>query len=153
MNTFWTHVTQNPAIHFPMVDFISTRIWPEGKKLQADTIMGVADGETVVAGVGFHNYDSEAGVVEISAASDDKRWLTRPVLREMFGYAFDQLGCQSVVARIDAKNVRLARIFKAYGFREYVIPRLRGRNDAERIMVLYDDAWQKNGFHKDMSNG
>lgn len=109
--------------------------------------MGVARDGKPVAGVVFHNWDADAGVIEMSSASDDARWLSRPVLAEMFGYAFDQMGCQAVVLRVDPGNARMDRIARAYGFKRYDIPRIRGRDKSEVIYVLGDDAWRANGFH------
>jgi RimJ/RimL family protein N-acetyltransferase len=112
-------------------------------------VAAVTSGKTIIAAVLFHNWDRSAGVVEISAASDSKRWLSRGVLLDLFRYAFHELGCQAVVARIDGNNRSLARIFTAYGFKRYDIPRLRGRDATETLFVLADDHWRRNGFHKD----
>ena len=114
--------------------------------------MAVTDGPRVVAAVLFHNYQPDAQIVELSAASDSKRWLTRPILRDLFGYAFNDLKCQAVVARIDPENTSLARIFAAYGFERHDIPRLRGRNKGEAILILTDEAWHMNGFHERLRN-
>lgn len=111
--------------------------------------MFVIDGENLVAAMIFHNLDRASGVIEISGAADSARWLTRPVLFDLFAYPFKQLGCQAVVMRVDPGNARLDRILKSYGFTRYDIPRLRGREKAEAIYVLGDDDWRANGFHKE----
>lgn len=115
--------------------------------------MAVAHGEEIVAGMVYCNYDKDAGVVEISGAADTPRWLTRPVLHEMFSYAFDELGCQAVVMRVDPGNSRLDRMLRAYGFTRHDLPRMRGREKAEAIYILGDDIWRANGFHKEKSDG
>lgn len=115
--------------------------------------MGVVHHDQVVAVVMFTNYDIRSGVIEVSAASDTPRWLTRPVLWEIYDYSFNQLGCQSAVQRIDPDNLPLARMLTRYGFKRYDIPRLRGRNKGEAIFVLHDDVWLANGFHKENANG
>lgn len=114
-----------------------------------DGTIAVTAGPAVVL---FHNWDPGAGVVEITAASDSKRWLTRPVLLELFSYPFDRLGCQAVVARM-APERPLARMFTAYGFKRYDLPRLRGRNEGEAVLILGDDDWRSNGFHKEHGHG
>lgn len=130
-------------------DYISARIWGSPRAMPLGNIMAaVADGRVNGAAV-FHNYNPDAETIEISAAADNPRWLTRPILREMFGFAFDQLACQAVILRCDPANDRLGRILTAYGFTRYDIPRLRGRDKAEAIFLLADDAWRANGFHKD----
>jgi RimJ/RimL family protein N-acetyltransferase len=117
--------------------------------MSAGTAAAVAGHGKIVAAVLFHNWDKGAGVIEISAASDNKRWLSRAVLLELFSYAFNRLGCQAVVARIDPENTSLARIFASYGFKRYDLPRLRGRNKGEAVLILGDDDWRANGFHKE----
>lgn len=114
--------------------------------------MAVADGEQIVAAVLFHNWQPQNGVLEISAASDTKMWLSRATLFEIFNYAFNEVGAQAVVACMDAGRP-LIRIFEAYGFKRYEIPRLRGRDKAETVMVLGDDEWKANGFHKEHGHG
>lgn len=117
------------------------------------TTMGVFDSEALVAVMLYNNYQPEAGVIEIHGAGITPRWLTRPVLEAMFEYPFGQLGCQLVVMRVSERNSRLRRMLTAYGFEHVTIPRLRGRDEGERIFWLTDDAWRANGFYKDYANG
>lgn len=134
--------------------FISSSIWGAPRGMQGETIMASVDGAgTILGAVIFQNYDPENGVIEMSAAAASPRWLTRPVLFDMFTYAFDQLKCQAVAMRCEADNNRLARIFGAYGFQRYDVPRLRGRDRPESIYVLGDDVWRKNGYHKEHAHG
>ena len=82
------------------------------------TAIGVADGARLVGGFVFHNYNPKAGVIEVSFASRNRRWLTRPVLYAAFSYVFDQLGCQLAVARTPARLKHALRINQAYGFEQ-----------------------------------
>jgi RimJ/RimL family protein N-acetyltransferase len=112
----------------------------------------LADDGRMVSGVLFHNWNPEHGVIEMSAASVEKRWLTRPVLWAMFNYAFNDAGCQLVVMRVSERNRMengrgIQRILKAYGFEEYRIPRLQGRDTAELIYTLADDVWRAKETH------
>ena len=111
--------------------------------------MGVFDGEKLIACILYNNFHPEAGVIEIHGAGISPRWLTKRVLREMFEYPFIELGCQNVIMRVSARNSRLRRILTAYRFEHVTIPRLRGRDEDERIFWLTDDAWKSNGFHRD----
>ncbi len=147
MTPVWLHPSHG-AGYFAVAGYLSDRIGFPLAGIEAGTILAVADGDVIVGAVLFHNYSPQFGTIEISAASDSKRWLTRAILREMFGFAFDQLGCQAVVARMDADKP-LTRIFTAYGFKRYDIPRLRGRDTVEAVMVLSDCDWLANGFHKE----
>lgn len=107
--------------------------------------MGVFDEERLIAVILYNNYQPEAGVIEFHGAGVTPRWLTRPVLREMFDYPFE-IGCQSIVTRNSAGNKRLHRILKSIGFKHVTIPRLRGRDEAECIFWLTDDAWNASRF-------
>lgn len=112
-------------------------------------MMGVFDGGHLLGAAAFHNFDPDAGVMEISAAASSPRWLSRPVLWEMFSYVFDRAGCQTCVLRVSARNARLHRILTAYGFDHVTVPRLRGRDEDERIFWLHDEVWRRNGFHRE----
>lgn len=130
-------------------NYVSRKLYGEPGKFTDFTAMGVMDGDKAIAGMLFYDFDRAAGVIQVSGAADTPRWLTKPVLWEMFHYPFDEIGCQALVMRVDPEDRRLGRILTAYGFVCHVIPRLRGRDKAEALYVLYDDVWRANGFHKE----
>lgn len=146
MNTIWAD-SSKPDLNEALGNWCGAKIGlPRG--LQAPYVtMGVFDGENLIAVVAYNNFCPEAGVIEFHGASTSPRWLTRTVLSEMFAYPFAQLGCQNVVTRNSENNSRLHRILKAYGFKHVTIPRLRGRDEGERIWWLTDDAWRSNKFN------
>lgn len=112
--------------------------------------MGIIDDAgRLIAGVVYHDYDPESGVIQLSAASLDKRWLTRPILREMFGYPYDFLGCQMTVFRVHPENWPMRRMLRAIGGTEYEIPRLRGRDTSEIIITVADDAWRSGRYARE----
>ena len=151
MNRAWFHHSDEQ--YRWVTDFVSRIIWGSPREMPLVTALAIADGATPIAGVVFTNYDDETQTLEISAASQSKRWLSRPILFEIYSYCFDQMGCQAVIQRNDPADKPLARMLTAYGFNRYDIPRLRGRNKGEAIFVLTDDAWRANGFHKENSDG
>lgn len=133
--------------------WVADLIWP-GKLRDFGNCQGFAvfeDGE-LIAGMVYHNYEPDAGVIEISGAGTSKRWLTRETLRKMFAYPFEECGCQAVVMRVDPDDAALRRMLTAYGFELYVIPRLRGRDKDENVFVLTDDAWKSNRFNRARSS-
>lgn len=127
--------------------FISAKIWGAPRAMPGNTIIVSANdaGDALGAAI-YQNYTQEHGTIEISAAAISPRWLSRKILREMFNYPFDQLGCQAVILRCDQDDKVMARIAQAFGFKRYDIPRLRGRDAGEAIYVLADDVWRGNGF-------
>lgn len=104
--------------------------------------IGFDDGGELVAGIVYHNWSPESGVIEISAASSQRKWLTRDRLKTIFGYPFDQLQCRIVVARIGEHNKRARRIWRSLGSDEYVIPQLRSPTEAEVIYTLTAETWR-----------
>lgn len=147
------HDDDDPSFYRALEEYVSTRVWGRFREFGEGRAMGVVDDGLIIAVVIFNNYDDETGVIEISAAADSRRWLTKYTLKELFEYPFLKLKCQAVIARVDADNRNdndrdLHRIFPAYGFKRYDIPRLRGRDKTEAIYVLSDDDWRTNRFNK-----
>jgi len=131
-------------------DYVSMRTKGRTGAYRDYTAMGVANASnTIIAVMLFHDYDADAGIIQISGASEDPRWLTRPVLREMFAFPFDEIGCQAVVMRVDPDDKRLDRILKAYGFQRFDLPRIRGRDKGEAIFLLFDDVWRSSKFNRE----
>lgn len=121
--------------------------WLE-RKLDLVRGFGPAKGAAVLteagdlaAGVVFHNYHPEAGVIEVSAAALNARWAQRGVLKELLGYAFGPAQCQAVVARCSEDNNSTRRLWRGMGAQEFILPRLRGRDESECVHILTDDAW------------
>lgn len=113
--------------------------------------IGVIDtSDKLVGGFWYHDFDAKAGVLEISGAASNKRWLSRKVLHGLFSHPFDALGCQMVAMRHSANDKALARMLKAYGFHQVTIPRLFGRHEDGIVSTLTDDAWRSNKFHSEV---
>lgn len=110
--------------------------------------MGIYRGPDLIGVTVFHHLNREDGVMEISGASTSAKWLPRKVLFEKFSYVFDQHGCQLCVMRVSEHNARMIAVAKKYGFTGHLIPRLRGRDEAEWIFTLADDEWRESRFHK-----
>jgi len=131
-----------------IVGFVARQIPGAERGFGNCVTMGVIDGETLIAGMVFHNYCPEYQTIELSGAATSKRWLTRAIFNEMFGYAFDNCGCQMLVARHSEHNKTLRRMWNAVGASEYLIPRLRGRNEAEAVATYTAEAWREGKMMK-----
>ncbi len=99
----------------------------------------------VAGGMVFHNWHPESGVIEISIGAHSRMWATRQILQEAAAFAFTDCGCQAVVARTDGKNP-VRTIWRKLGATEHVIPRLRGRDEAEHILVLPQEAFMASKY-------
>lgn len=110
--------------------------------------IGVFDNGQIIGGTAFHNYYPKEGVIEMSSACVDSRWLTRRMIRAIFTYAFDLLECQLIVMRVSSNNSRMLNIGYRFGFTGYTIPRLRGKIEDEVIFTMTDDKWRSSPFNR-----
>lgn len=132
-----------------LAKLVADRIWPgRGHTFGVCRAIAVVEVDQLAAGLIYHNYDADAGVLEISAAAWIKGWLTRPVLGVMYGYPFNSVGCQAVVQRVSDEDTAQHRMLTAYGFERYRIPRLRGPDAAENIFVLTREVWASNNLRR-----
>ena len=104
--------------------------------------LGVFDKGNLIAGVVFHNWQDEYGVIEISAAADDARWLTKTVIRTIMAIVFDQHGCQQLATRQAVENERAVKNYRFLGFTEIILPNMRGTGQHELLMLLTADEWR-----------
>jgi hypothetical protein len=145
----FTWVFTNPVDTETLSHLVADRIWPtKGRNFGECRGIAVMDGETLAAGLIYHNYDPDSQVIEISGAAWVKGWLTRDVLRAMYGYPFIDCGCQAVVQRVSDDDEAQHRMLASYGSVRYRIPRLRGENAAENIFVTTKEAWASNKFNR-----
>lgn len=109
--------------------------------------LGVVDGWRLVAGVVYHNWNPEGGVIEVSSAAEDPRWASRRILGELWAYPFDLVKCRIAYARMAEGNDRARRLWRAFGADETAIPALRGPDEAEIIATLTREQWQKSRLY------
>ena len=131
-----------------MGQWAADQIWGDERGFANFQAMGVLIDEKPVAVIIYHNYSPHEGVIEMSGAGIDKRWLNMRAVHEMFAYPFKELGCQLVVHRNDPEDKALTRMLKSWGFNFYLIPRLRGRDKPEQICTLTVEDWKNNRFEK-----
>lgn len=148
----WAH-HRDGAEYDAAVSFIANMVWGGDVALSPGTVMSVRKGGERIAACLFHNYYPDTGVIEMSAASVSPRCLSRIALNELFGYAFDEMKCQAVVLRVDARNSKMCDIAARVGFCRCDVPRMRGRGLAEAVFVLGDDDWRNGKFYKGAANG
>lgn len=108
------------------------------------------DPPRMVGAAVFHNYQPEAGVIELSGAGlPGVPWMTPATFHVVFDYAFKTCDCQLVVSR-NEPGARQLRIWKKLGASFYEIPHLRGRDRGEVITTLRDVdfyATRYGGYH------
>lgn len=138
----------SPLENITIGNFVSELIWQKPNGVRDYCSMAVYDGGELIAGVLFHEWHREHGVIELTSAAISKRWLSRSVINTMFDFPFGKLGCQLVALRVSERNTNMLRIARSFGFSEVFIPRLRGRNEGEFIFTFTDDQWSSSKFRK-----
>jgi RimJ/RimL family protein N-acetyltransferase len=128
--------------------FVCELIWQKADAIRDYCTMGVFAGDGLVGGTLYHNWHPASGVIELTSASINKRWLTRLVVNAMFELPFTRLGCQMVVLRVSEKNENMLHIARSFGFDEHFIPRLGGRDTGESVFTLTDDQWSASKYKK-----
>lgn len=131
--------------------WVAQRIWPDQpwKNFGPACALAVVEGGKLIAAVICHNWDEQAGVIEISAASDSRRWMSRKVLLALFSRIFGEFEVQTCVARLDAGNDELVSIFQRFGFSTIRLPNLRGRGRDEVLCLLTDTDWRQGRFYSE----
>ena len=122
-------------------DFVSMQCFGEPDGFDRYCSMGVFDRGELVAGTVYHNWHTDHGTIELSSASLNARWLTRPVVGAMFAMAFNGIGARLCVLRVSEHNSDMRGIARRFGFEETVIPRVRGPQEAECIYTLSASDW------------
>lgn len=129
--------SSNPQRRDLIASWCANQIWPaQGKEFADCVCLGVVEQGRAIGAVVFTNYDPDAKTIEFSMAAKSSRWLSRRLMEEMRKYCIDQLGCQLVTAKTKATNTHIRKMLTAYGFEEFVIPRLFGRDEDGVIFTI-----------------
>lgn len=136
-----------------VLDFTERGIWGDrcdyrfDDNCQAFAIANEIDG--VVAGLIYHNYNPDAGTIEVSCYSNKKRWLTRKLVNDMLHYPFEDLGLRIVTARFSEDNKFIGTLFKKIGATIHALPELWGVNKDEIVAILNVNDWKKSEIYID----
>lgn len=136
--------------HEAVAYFVAQRIpHVSGRGFGRCKAIGVLDGTgKAIAGIVYHNWNEDAGIIEISAAATTPQWLTRETMRVMYIYPFHQLKCQMVMQLTPADDERLLRQLAAGGYMLVKVPRMFGRDrDGVLCLLTYED-WCANKFNR-----
>lgn len=142
IRAFYQTPTHNPEGNRQVADFVARICFGEPGRFEKYSTMGVVEDGRLIGGTVYHNWQPQEGVMELSSAAVSRRWLQPHVIRTMFAYPFDVMGCQLVVLRVSERNHGMIRIARRFGFSEWHIPRLRGRDEGEFIFTLPEEAWR-----------
>lgn len=99
----------------------------------------VSDSGVLCAGVVFHDWSPERGIIELSVAATNRRWLTRKVANVAMGYAFSV--ARIAIAQTAEWNKPARRVFRSLGGVEYPIPDLWADGVAGIVMTVKPEQW------------
>lgn len=126
--------------------FVSLGLWGDLRGVGPCRAVGFADADGLIGGVLFHDYDPDAGVIELTSYFARHDWLTKARLREVFSFPFDGIGARLAVARIAETNTRARRIWKALGAKETIIPEMHRPGEALCVFTLSSDDWHASQY-------
>ena len=136
----------NPVNNEIIGDFVSHVMFGEKGMLSNYCSMAVVKGGDLIAGVIYNEYFAGSKTIEISAASIDKRWMTRKVIHDMFFLPFERLGSHLVVVKTSEKNVTVRKISERCGLKPYYIPDMRGPGEGEYTYTMTKELWRSLPF-------
>lgn len=135
------------GLNVELIDFIAKRIGPRGWDSLRTATLGCFHGQEIVGATVFHDWNPEAGVMAMSGAGDPG-WMTNRHIFLAHWYIFEASGCQLAVMQVSERNDRMRRTAEHFGYTGHVIPRLRGKDEAEVIYTLPAEDWIANKFTK-----
>ena len=129
-------------------NFVAKIVWGDHRRFDDNAAaVGVIDCKGVmVGGIVWHNWQPEAGTIEISAGTISKRWLTRKLIWQIFSYPFDRCNCQCVFAQTRADNGPVAKLLEGIGFNSIDVPRLHGRDADGVLWWLPEETWRAGSY-------
>jgi len=134
--------------------FVENGLWQGRRHFDNCYCLGFANAtEGLVAGMVYHNYDPDTGVVELSAFSSRRDWTNRERVHRVFDLPFSTWGVRLLVARMSEHNHRARGVFSRLGAREYVLADLRAPGEAEALAVLCRGQWQQSKFNGATDDG
>jgi RimJ/RimL family protein N-acetyltransferase len=83
--------------------------------------IGVASGDRLIAGVLFHDWRPQFGVIELSMAADSPIWARRSIIKTLLAYPFDQLGANKLFTVAPSENTAALKVNRHIGFTQEAI--------------------------------
>ena len=112
--------------------------------------IGVIDEQgRMIAGLVYHNWLPEAGVIDLSVAALPKSgWFSRETVWRMYAYPFLDAGVQMVSHLVPADATHSLRQLATLGCMLIEIPRIFGRERDGVLALLTREAWENSKFHQ-----
>lgn len=147
ITTVLATATHRPDVNDDAGRYASRHIFGTDDGFEKHASLTILRDGIVCAVIILHNWQPEAGTIELSAAGSGY-WQTRRVVREIFGICFDTMGCQMILMRNSAKDEATVDNSRRLGFTGILLPRMRGRYEDEWLFTLTDDQWKSSRLYK-----
>ena len=110
--------------------------------------IGLVEADKILAGMVVHDYSRACRNCQLTFAAASARWATRPSIRALLAYPFEQLRVARVTTMIASRNVRALRLNERLGFvREGIMRRGFGNDDTVILGLLREETPEWMGFH------
>lgn len=76
----------------------------------------VAENGDPLGGAVFHDYQPQFKTISVSCAAVSPRWLTKNIITEILGYAFEEIGMFKVWSAVSIHNTRSLKLIQGLGF-------------------------------------
>lgn len=139
--------SSSPDSNKSVGEFVSRGIFGFPDGFEKYSTAAISLNGKLIAGIVYHNYHPKEGVIELSAFSLSKRWLTKKTIYSILNEPFVSLGCQMLIFRTSSKNDKMLKINRGLGFSEILLPRMRGKNEDEFLFTLTDDDWKSSKYY------
>ena len=112
--------------------------------------IGIIDEQgRMIAGLVYHNWMPEAGVIDLSvAALPGSGWFSRETVWRMYAYPFIDAGVQMVSHLVPADATPSLRQLATLGCMLIEIPRILGRHRDGVLGLLTRETWESSKFHR-----
>jgi RimJ/RimL family protein N-acetyltransferase len=138
----------NPDLNEALCQFVGQRIGVPSSSFSPCGSIGIEHQGNIIASVIFHNWIPDYGVIELSAAADDPRWLSKTVIRTIMNICFEQHKCQQIYTRQSSENNRAIKIYRFLGFTEIILPNMRGESKDETLMLMTKNQWSSHKLNE-----
>lgn len=111
--------------------------------------IGVIDGNEIIAGFVFHDWNPVYKTIHITLAAHTPRWGTRRNIEGILRYPFIELGVQRITVTINENNHASLRLAEGVGFkREAVLEKAAGEYGNIIVLRLFISEWRDGKFSR-----
>lgn len=106
--------------------------------------IAVMNGEYIIAGVVYHDYQQSCQSIQLSMAAVSPRWAKREIIAQLLKYPFEQLGCYRVWTGTPNSNKMALKVNAHVGFKsEATLNSMFGKGKHGVIMRMLEPDYKR----------